>query len=365
MEGKKMKRKNNYLKEASVLLIATIMISTSMIVIAENKIHNNSNDYEIVMFIQEPEIPENEPLYLSGDIDDIWRPYDDFWDLTSPIREIQWWNIAGRWEINDAYPSDPEGSIFTITFCEDDGTGKPGDIICTYENVIATITGTGIMYDQPSEPTIHGPYELYYFETVLSSSCVLSDGWVSILKTDSIHDWHGGIILSKDGNDFCWSYNVDAEQWWDGTGYDFSFALYGYVPDLSCDGSLSWADVKTGETKTGTITVENIGGSNSLLDWKVETNMDWGDWTFTPESGDDLTPEDGPVTISVNVTAPDEKNKEFTGEIHLVNKNDEQDKCTIPVTLTTSKTKAIKTPFLTFLENHPHLFPLLRQILGL
>jgi len=30
-----------------------------------------------------------------------------------------------------------------------------------------------------------------------------------------------------------------------------------------------------------------------------------------------------------------------------------------------SKTKTINTPFLTFLENHPHLFPLIRQILGL
>jgi len=29
------------------------------------------------------------------------------------------------------------------------------------------------------------------------------------------------------------------------------------------------------------------------------------------------------------------------------------------------KTKATNTPFLTFLDNHPHLFPLLRQILGL
>jgi hypothetical protein len=30
-----------------------------------------------------------------------------------------------------------------------------------------------------------------------------------------------------------------------------------------------------------------------------------------------------------------------------------------------SITKLIKTPFITFLENHPNLFPLLRQILGL
>jgi PKD repeat protein len=37
----------------------------------------------------------------------------------------------------------------------------------------------------------------------------------------------------------------------------------------------------------------------------------------------------------------------------------------IDVLLSTSKTKTINKPFLTFLENHPHLFPLLRQILGL
>lgn len=30
-----------------------------------------------------------------------------------------------------------------------------------------------------------------------------------------------------------------------------------------------------------------------------------------------------------------------------------------------AKTKVINTPFLTFLENHPRLFPLLRQIFGL
>ena len=29
------------------------------------------------------------------------------------------------------------------------------------------------------------------------------------------------------------------------------------------------------------------------------------------------------------------------------------------------KNKLIKTPFLRFLENHPHLYPLIRQILGL
>ena len=36
-----------------------------------------------------------------------------------------------------------------------------------------------------------------------------------------------------------------------------------------------------------------------------------------------------------------------------------------PLLVSMPKTKTINTVFLTFLENHPYLFPLLRQILGL
>jgi hypothetical protein len=349
------------------IFVMTLLIATafSSLGLAENKIENNFDDYEIVMFIQEPDIPENEPLYASSDINDIWEAYDDFWGLPSPIREVHWWNIGSKWVGNNCYPSDPEGAVFTITFCEDDGTGKPGDIVCTYENVMPEITGTGIMYEYPSEPNFHGTFELYTFKAVLSSSCDLSDGWVSIVKTDSIHDYYGSIQLSKDGNDFMMSYNLNAEQWWYGDGYDLSFSLIGYIPVIHSEGSLSWTDVKTGETLTGTITVENTGGPGTQLDWMVSSNMEWGDWTFSPESGDDLKPEDGPVTVTVTVIAPDEKNKEFTGEVKILNFNDFNDYITIPVTLSTSKCKLFANPFIQFLENHPYLFPLLRQLLDL
>jgi PKD repeat protein len=137
------------------------------------------------------------------------------------------------------------------------------------------------------------------------------------------------------------------------------------MPDLRCEGSLSWNGVKPGETITGTITVENIGGTGTLLDWQVESTIGWGDWTFTPESGEDLTPEDEPVTITVTVIAPDEKNTEFTGDIHLVNKNNPQDKCIIPVSLTTSKIKTIDIQLLRFLENYPILYQLLQRFFKL
>ncbi len=79
------------------------------------------------------------------------------------------------------------------------------------------------------------------------------------------------------------------------------------VPDLDCEGSLSWAKVKPGATVLGNFTVQNIGDATSELDWIITEWPDWGEWTFTPESGTDLTPEDGSITILVQVVAPSEK----------------------------------------------------------
>jgi hypothetical protein len=317
--------------KAAVFLIATILISTSIIVLAEIN-DDTFNGYEI-MFIQEPLGPINEALSALSDTNTDWMAYDDFWGVESPIQEIHWWNTGGKVEGGKTVPANPDGSIFTIKIYQDDGTGKPGNIVCTYENVMPKVTGTGIMYEFPSWPDVEGPLELYYFEAVLSTGCEVSEGWISIVKTDNINPYRGGIITSKDGNDNMCLYNINNQQWYF-YELDISFALYGYVEDLHGEGTLSWTDVQTGETLTDTITVENTGGPGTMLDWQVEEYMDWGDWTFSPESGDDLTPEDGPVTITVTVIAPDEENMEFSGELYIVNKNDDQDVYTIPVSLT-------------------------------
>jgi len=84
------------------------------------------------------------------------------------------------------------------------------------------------------------------------------------------------------------------------------------LPDLSCEGSLSWTDVKPGESVTGEITIENIGDPVSLLDWEVESHPDWGTWTFNPESGEDLETGEYQI-IDVEVIAPDNPNTEFFG----------------------------------------------------
>ena len=78
------------------------------------------------------------------------------------------------------------------------------------------------------------------------------------------------------------------------------------ISDLDCDGIIPPGTTEPGATIEGEITVENIGEPLSELDWEVESYPDWGTWTFDPDGGEDLTPEDGSVTIEVEVVAPDD-----------------------------------------------------------
>jgi hypothetical protein len=147
---------------------------------------------------------------------------------------------------------------------------------------------------------------------------------------------------------------------------DFSVTGVNYSldPDLQCEGDLHFGNVSAGGTFEGSFTVKNIGGG--LLDWHITHEPSWGSWTFDPEQGDDLEPGPG-VTLQVTVVAPTQKD-DYTGTIIIENKDNPEDSCTIAVSMTTPRNKAINTPFLNFLQNHPNLFPMLQlllQLLGL
>jgi hypothetical protein len=137
--------------------------------------------------------------------------------------------------------------------------------------------------------------------------------------------------------------------------------------NLFCNGSLNWADVKPGATMTGSFTVENVGAAATNLSWEITGWPEWGTWTFTPSEGNHLTPEDGPITVSVSVVAPRKWNKEFTGQISIVNTENSSDNDTISVSLATPY--VFHPPILGILqalmERFPHAFPLLRLLLNL
>ncbi len=107
--------------------------------------------------------------------------------------------------------------------------------------------------------------------------------------------------------------------------------------DLTCEGQMQWNDVPAGKEIYGSFTVFNTGKPGSLLSWKVLSVPDWGTWVITPETGNNLTPEEGIITVNVTVLSPDKKNKEFSGGITIVNTNNPGDRAYIPITLQTAK----------------------------
>ena len=116
------------------------------------------------------------------------------------------------------------------------------------------------------------------------------------------------------------------------------------IPDLDCSGSLSWSDVKPGATVRGSFQVQNVGDAGSLLNWTVDrSSLSWGTWTFTPETGDHLTPEQGPVTVQVSVVVPNQKNTKFQGSLRIQNQDNASDYDTIPVTLKTPTNSILTT----------------------
>lgn len=135
---------------------------------------------------------------------------------------------------------------------------------------------------------------------------------------------------------------------------------------LFCNGSLSWVDVKPGATMTGSFTIENVGAALTNLSWTITGWPEWGVWTFSQLEGDHLTPEDGPLTIDVSVIAPRRWNKEFSGQITIVNSQNTSDNDTISVSLATPY--PVDLPMMGFLkallEQFPHAFPLLRLFLA-
>ncbi|MCU0851608.1 MAG: hypothetical protein MUC80_10125, partial [Candidatus Thermoplasmatota archaeon] len=126
-------------------------------------------------------------------------------------------------------------------------------------------------------------------------------------------------------------------------------------------------DVPTGETVTGSFTVENTGYQYSELSWEVSETPAWGQWTITPDSGTDLRPDMEPQTIQVTVIAPQKRNEEYSGTIRIINTDNPADYCDINITLITPSTKPapLHLPLLQWLcERLPMIFPILRHLLG-
>jgi hypothetical protein len=368
------------------ILICTLLIATaipavgSLTIEKNNPARNSLNDnydksqesQKIIntmnqgaIFSQKPVTPDKTWNGFFSDIDQDFRSYENFWNVTNPICDIHWWGFGAIWNGSHWNECDPTNMVFDITFYNDDGSGKPGDVVCSYKDISPKIRSTGVEYEMLSA----GPLKLYYFEYDLDPCCQLSNGWVSVFKVSNPNECIFAWMVSNDGDKQFWSQNISANMWIT-NAWDLAFILTDGDPintKLECFGSLSWDDVVPGDNVAGMFQIRNNGESGSVIHWEIESYPTWStNWTFNPDHGL-LTTEMDWINVYVNVTAPLKKNKKETGTVKVVNIMDSDDFCEIDVKLKTPKNKPYQkySEFQRFLESHPNLFPIIRQVLGL
>jgi len=285
-------------------------------------------------------------------------------ELEGPFDEEDWaWQVAAggsgksdRWEDNhntinkiQSYRWDTTSDIVDITLKLkeiDDGPFMLDDLADVGEKHDAE------PYDNQEPSWSNFPRPVYFKVTLDRNQADLEDaltgdrydscsesGW-SGYKTSGNFD--GG---SGDEN--------DAEMW-----FNIEYKCTA-IPDLSCDGSLSWNAVKPGSTVTNSFTLKNNGDTGSELDWKIDSYPDWGTWTFKPSYGDNLKPEDGEIEVEVTVKAPNEPLETYTGLVVVINKEDSSDKAVIPCLLVTPRNKQVYSQLL---FNIFEKFPMLQDL---
>lgn len=126
---------------------------------------------------------------------------------------------------------------------------------------------------------------------------------------------------------------------------------------LNVAGVLQWTEVTPGEIIETDVFISNQGDVGSELSWEIVSYPDWGLWELTPESGEGLGVEDGFEKVTVLITAPNEKETEFTGSLTIVNSDNESDMVSIPITLVTPKTVNPHPWFQLFLDLIKNRFP--------
>jgi len=262
-----------------------------------------------------------------------------------------------RW-IDSGCPGEGHITVFN------NGVDRPGTDYTSVEEIIPPVDENGNYEYTPG--TAYGPEEQYwiydtdFYAWYIGGAQRLPNGNTLIVNGPT-----GEFIEVTPEKEIVWEYENPYPNYFQNNMFKFVYyppeAPPPDEPNLDCDGSLNWNNVAAGSTIEGDFQVKNIGDSGSLLNWKVESYPNWGNWSFDHESGVNLTPEMGSFEVHITVIAPGEINKEFEGYIRVVNQEDTEDYDVIPVYLKTPRGKqVINNPIFNYLKNHPKMFPILK-----
>ena len=235
-----------------------------------------------------------------------------------------------------------EGHILVFN----NGNGRPGTYYSEVNEIIPPVDGNGNYYLGPGSSfnpvaptwtyTADTPQDFYAGH--LSSAQRLSDGNTLICNGPE-----GKFFEITSENEVIWQYQNPYPNMLQNDVFKIQFISVDVLPpeepDLHCDGSINWANVNSGEVIYDNFLIENIGYPDSPLYWDIESYPDWGTWSFEPENGEGLKPEDGQIKVNVTIYLPDTDNKDFEGSLRVVNQENTADFDIIPVHITTSITR--------------------------
>jgi len=317
-------------------------------------IPNPSFTYEQVNITGKGLDPENGMKYFSWDFNG-----DGIWDVYNT-------NSSPGWAYDyESYTYSSAGN-YTVFLRVNDSQGDSG-----YDYAYVEILTL------PPTVDITSPYngQIVNGTTMITGTASDLDGYVFLVEV-KIDEGYWNVATGTNNWEFSWdthtveegNHTIYARSLDNNVNYsaiDTVNVITKFIPDLKCTRTLSWTGITPGATITGNFFVQNIGEIGSGLDWEVaEYPSDWGVWTFAPSNGIDLKPEDGVVMVNVTVIVPSQQSHQFSGDIKIVNKADSNDFEIISVSLTTPQNLAINSPLLSFLQNHPFMFPILRHMLG-
>lgn len=393
MKGKKI------LKEAIILLISTIIISPTIIAIAEtneekimpiirkttiNTVENPTQTSQIlqgpVMFSQEPYTPNENHIFYLSDIRLGYRCIDDYWGLTDSPCNLHWWGTCEDGHGGQCYPIDMS---FEIIFY-DDNAGQPGSPVCVYQ-FTPMVYEIGKFYDDIT---------IYYWEVDLNPCCPLTNGWISIQSISSNGNCYFYWAGSPDGN---WNAmqnqnaindnlafqitkegqcnpSIDVEKYvWDGVNAKWVDADTESTAHRMPIGGGAFFNVVI--TNNGNVDLYNIVIIDDMLDniafissspepgiYEYSYPFYYMQWYYPGP----LTPGSSiEIHIEASIEGPDGVNtfnSAFADATSCGYRIDDSDMSWIHAY---ERSRVIKSPFLEFLKNHPHLFPIIRQILNL
>jgi len=278
-----------------------------------------------------------------------------------PDNQMLFQQHDSKW-IEPGYPG--EGNILIFN----NGNGRPGEDYTSVVEIIPPVDENG-SYILESGEKAYGPnnetwvYNTNFFSWYIGGCQRLPNGNTMICDGPS-----GEFIEVTPEKDIIWEYENPYPN--PVQNNVFKFRYYPSEPEppedpnLDCYGNLYWNYVKPSKTVEDSFTVKNIGGSGSLLNWEInKSSIEWGNWEFEPESGTNLTPEVGPVTVKVILESPSGANTEYEGFLRVENKDDPDDFDIVPVYLKTPRDRLFVLSFFDIIYSQKYRYPMLNFIL--